>query len=451
MTTHTQTEAKSTSTLIPAMQPAHSSLLPQLELEEPDRSLLPTVDWLRSPSSPTPPPINPSVGHSFGSMAIGSTTTPVLQRMAIAGNNIVQRQENPKDDELVYLPVDHVERKVQLEALKRSVQNRREQRDKLKAKLDSLPKISRGNEEETRATLEEEKIVKDEIIAAENYLIEGLANEISTLDQAIKNIEKILPNQSKVGIPEVPPEVYTEITRLTADKKAAEQERLKILRARKRNEIRAIEEKLPHFTAGSKEREELEKSKKELGTYLSSTAANRTPPGTVGKDSSGRDYVVYQDEVKVGGKLPWLNNNPGNVTKASSAQGVIGFNPGGIGFVIFKDWESGVRASGKWWDVRKEKSPDDTIGNAILIYSQGLNRSPKALADAEEYTIQVESWTGLQRTRTLNSLSNEELASLKQAVLRKEGGLSNLNVGDTYTCDSSSAPLEYRRLLGCDD
>jgi hypothetical protein len=98
MNTHTQTEAKSTTTLIPAMQPAHSSLLPQLELEEPDRTLLPTVDWLRSPSSPTSPPINPSVGHSFGSMAIGSTTTPVLQRMAIAGNGIVQRQVNPEEE-----------------------------------------------------------------------------------------------------------------------------------------------------------------------------------------------------------------------------------------------------------------------------------------------------------------------------------------------------------------
>jgi len=351
----------------------------------------------------------------------------------------------------VPLPLDHEERKVQIEELKHSVQSRREQRDNLKAELDSLPKISGKDEEETQATLERDKILKDEIIAAEDYLIKGLADEISTIDQALENIYRILPNQSGKGAPEVSPEVWAEITRLEAEKKAAEQERLKILRGRARNEIRAIEERLRQVPMVSKESEELEKRKKELGKFLSSTAENRTPPGTVGKDSKSRDYVVYQDEVKVGGELPWLNNNPGNVTKASGAQGVIGFNPGGIGFVIFKDWESGVRASGAWWDARKEKSPSDTIDNAILIYSQGLDRSPKALEDAKNYTKDVESWTGLKGTRILGDLSDEELVNLKQAILREEGGLSNFNVGNTYTCDSTSAPLEYRRLLGCDN
>jgi hypothetical protein len=100
MTTHTQVEAKSTSTPIPAMPPAHSGLVPQQEQEEPDRSLLLSEDRLRSPNSPTPPPINPSVGHNFGSMAIGPTTSPVLQRkLAIANKNLIQRQENSEEEE----------------------------------------------------------------------------------------------------------------------------------------------------------------------------------------------------------------------------------------------------------------------------------------------------------------------------------------------------------------
>jgi hypothetical protein len=99
MTTRTQVEAKSTSTPIPAMQPAHSGLLPQQEQEEPDRSSLSSEDRLRSPNSPTPPPINPSVGHGFGTMAIGPTTPPVLQRMAIANKNLIQRQENTAEEE----------------------------------------------------------------------------------------------------------------------------------------------------------------------------------------------------------------------------------------------------------------------------------------------------------------------------------------------------------------
>lgn len=98
MTTHTQAEAKSTSTLIPVMQPAYSGLLPQQEQEDSNRSLLPSEDRLRSPSSPTPPPTNPSVGHSFGTMAIGPTTSPVLQRAASA-NQTVQRQETTEEEE----------------------------------------------------------------------------------------------------------------------------------------------------------------------------------------------------------------------------------------------------------------------------------------------------------------------------------------------------------------
>lgn len=102
--THIQVDASSTSTPISAMQPNHSGWLPQQEQEDPDRSLFPANDWLRSPSPsspsqpPSPPPINPSVGHSFGLMAIGPTTSPLLQRLPLA-NNIAQRQEEQQTEE----------------------------------------------------------------------------------------------------------------------------------------------------------------------------------------------------------------------------------------------------------------------------------------------------------------------------------------------------------------
>lgn len=98
MTTHTQAEAKSTSTPILAMPSAHADLLPQREQEEPNRSLLSSEDRLRSPSSPPPPPITPSSGHCLGTMAIGPMTSPVLQRVAIA-HHTIQRQENPENEE----------------------------------------------------------------------------------------------------------------------------------------------------------------------------------------------------------------------------------------------------------------------------------------------------------------------------------------------------------------
>jgi len=347
----------------------------------------------------------------------------------------------------VPLPLDHEERKVQIEELKHSVQSRREQRDNLKAELDSLPKISGKDEEETQATLERDKILKDEIIAAEDYLIKGLDDEISTIDQALENIYRILPNQSGKGAPEVSPEVWAEITRLEAEKKAAEQERLKISRGRARNEIRAIEERLRQVPMVSKESEELEKRKKELGKFLSSTAdpKKRTSPGNFGEDSRGRAYVVYQDEVKVGGKLPWLNNNPGNLDAMEQASGVIGFKR----HTIFKDWESGVSAAGAWWDERKKESPGLKISAAIERYKM----SPD---DLPEYKKDVALFSQLDLSRTLGNLKNDdknkELADLKQAILRREGGLSAINVGETYRCDDTdTAPLKHRSLLGCDD
>jgi hypothetical protein len=105
MKMQTHEAAKAASTPTSTILPQHSGLLPLRESEEADCSLLPSEDWVRSPSSPTQPPINPSVGHSFGSMAIGSTTTPVLQRMAITGNGIVQRQANPEDEQKEEEPI----------------------------------------------------------------------------------------------------------------------------------------------------------------------------------------------------------------------------------------------------------------------------------------------------------------------------------------------------------
>jgi hypothetical protein len=124
MDRHTQTQAKLTSAPIPAMPPAHSGLLPQQEQEEPDRSLFPANDWLRSPSPsspsqpPSPPPINPSVGHSFGSMAIGPTTSPMLQRLPMLQRKLAigqpdDRYEQEADqvaDQVMRMPAPKIQR-----------------------------------------------------------------------------------------------------------------------------------------------------------------------------------------------------------------------------------------------------------------------------------------------------------------------------------------------------
>jgi hypothetical protein len=76
-------------------------------------------------------------------------------------------------------------------------------------------------------------------------------------------------------------------------------------------ESEALDDQMLH--AASAADEKAAKARKyELDKLLGKDGADRKAVGTTGSHA-GKPYVVYEDTVKLGGDLAWLNNNPGNM------------------------------------------------------------------------------------------------------------------------------------------
>lgn len=208
------------------------------------------------------------------------------ERSMIQRVNPPEKKESSETDEITF-PPEHPARIARLEALKGNIQPYREMRQKYQNELANLPKVC-TNEEETRTLLEQEKTLKNEIVAVEKYLIDLLGNEIDLINEALKGLYNIIPTQSGPDIPKVKPEIYEEINRLEAEKRIAEQEQLALRRGRAREDIQEIEKRLRELPPESEERKALEERKKDLGEFLSGTATNREPPGKHGRGSDGQ-------------------------------------------------------------------------------------------------------------------------------------------------------------------
>jgi hypothetical protein len=287
---------------------------------------------------------------------------------------------------------------------------------------------------ETRATLEHQ------LNAAEEELEKLLTRRVSLLDEDMAYLAR------QAGGNRTDPEGGgDEMTKLRNQRNdAAEALRL----VKRRRAKRRIEE-LTRSGGSSdpKVKDELDR----LGRFLASSARIRKPPGSWGKDSKGHGYVVYKDHVKVGGGLPWRNNNPGNVNGKDITEGVIGWNPEGLGFHIFATPEDGAKASGGLWQKYKGMKVKD----AIFRYSQGMRKddpveAAKQQKAADKYTRDVEKWAGVSGEDVVGSLSPEKFEALLKAVRKKEGEGGVVNPGTIYTCGSGT-PSEYRQILGCDE
>lgn len=193
MTKHTQVEAKSTSTPIPAMQPAHFGLLPQQEQEELERSLLPAEDWRRSPNSPNLIPINPPlVGHSFGSMAICPTTSPLLQRKLTIGqpNDRYEQEADQVGAQVMRMPELKVQRrypecKVELQRQPMAAEEKKKEDETLQTKplAETIsPLIQRQTEPTEEEKKEEEETLQTKPASGEASTVSPvLQNQITAL------------------------------------------------------------------------------------------------------------------------------------------------------------------------------------------------------------------------------------------------------------------------------
>ena len=114
-----------------------------------------------------------------------------------------------------------------------------------------------------------------------------------------------------------------------------------------------------------------------------------------------------------GGTVAWRNNNPGNIINSRFA-----FNNGAIGvagrFAIFPDEQTGMMAIKSL--LRSNAYVNLTISQAIHKWAPAADNNNPA-----RYTRHVSQLTGLDATRTINSLSDAELDSVANAIRTHEG------------------------------
>jgi hypothetical protein len=363
-------------------------------------------------------------------------------------------------------PPGHEERKQEIAEIKDEILPVREKRAALLAQLAAVP------EQTSKEAIEQRKTLRDQIHPVDEDMIARLTKEIEHVDAALAALRAALPAQSAPGTPAVPDPLWKDLHDLEADKKAAEAERKAIERGRAREEIRAIEEQIAQLPGGDPARKDLDARKKALGEMLSGTAEHRAPAGQVGTAADGRGYVVYQHQVKLGGSLPWRNNNPGNVQRSPSGgdpSGVLGVDQ--YKHYIFNSWEEGKAAV--FVDLQNRRGgPGATLAKALHSYIGGSvpeNELPEDEAECKRRGIplatcatkkSVREYPGkvaggvkpnaLPLDKKLGELSDDERSALVDSILIWEGGISGAK-GEDFTCGQSSGAKDVRALLGCDE
>lgn len=140
---------------------------------------------------------------------------------------------------------------------------------------------------------------------------------------------------------------------------------------------------------------------------------------------SGQRWILINDSLRVGGHIPWRNNNPGDM----EWHGGFAANHGAIGsdgrFAIFPDYDTGRAAldASLRTPSRQEMSIEGLIGAL----------APPTENDTAKYVKFVAKQTGLDPSTTLDSLTDDQLCDLANAIERKEGK----GEGDIYLNDGS--------------
>lgn len=132
--------------------------------------------------------------------------------------------------------------------------------------------------------------------------------------------------------------------------------------------------------------------------------------------SAGNDVIyINSDGTKTrrsGGSRAWRNNNPGNITYGTFAQkhGAIGTAGG---FAVFPDEATGAAAIKSL--LRTNSYRDLTIANAISRYA------PPSENDTAAYQARIARETGLDMSRRMRDLGDDEIMRVVNTIRRQEG------------------------------
>lgn len=144
--------------------------------------------------------------------------------------------------------------------------------------------------------------------------------------------------------------------------------------------------------------------------YVSAKAGEKP----AGSEKSMRIYFDDQGNkmIRTEGSLSWRNNNPGNLRNYpfSRDNGSIGTDGN---FAIFPDYETGQRARKKL--LKGSKYIHLTLEQMAHKYE------PESKAKSEAYCKCISNRSGLEKTRVLNSLDDEEFDKLLKAMQSCEG------------------------------
>jgi hypothetical protein len=129
--------------------------------------------------------------------------------------------------------------------------------------------------------------------------------------------------------------------------------------------------------------------------------------------------IYYREDgssaIYLGGRRNWRNNNPGNI---GYGNGILVKRLGAIGkaggFAVFPDYETGRKAI--FGVLQQDSFQNRTVAKAIEVWAPKEDGN-----DTELYKKHIQLWTGIELTRQIKTLTNEELEKLVASIERKEG------------------------------
>jgi hypothetical protein len=151
-----------------------------------------------------------------------------------------------------------------------------------------------------------------------------------------------------------------------------------------------------------------------------------------------KKYVIYPDEIRVGGTVAWICRNPGNIRDGDKYGAYKGkkFNTKSAGaFAIFPDEATGMKAV---VSVLKNYG-NTTIAKTMESYApkkDGHN-------DPEKYARILADRLGVSVDTPVNALSSTQLEAFAQQIKAVEGW----EPGDYLSRSSPDLPLEVRQRL----
>ncbi len=137
----------------------------------------------------------------------------------------------------------------------------------------------------------------------------------------------------------------------------------------------------------------------------------------------GKTHILYDNEVKTGGSLSWIHNNPGNIRPAGHEAERYGAYAGRqhANFAIFPNEQTGFEAIKSFLRARNSKS----ITQIMEIYAprgDGNN-------DPDAYAATIANRLAVPVSTIVGSLSDSQLTTFASEIKRVEGWIPGTSYG----------------------